>query len=80
MRSLLRSRSMLALPLEPIRWNSAPHPCADCGRVVAPQSGYQLYADEGTMILCPTCYQQRLATDRGGRTHDLTAEVDGGSG
>jgi hypothetical protein len=65
---------------EPIRWNRESHPCADCGRVVAPQSGYQLYADEGTTILCPSCYQQRLATDRGGRTHDLTAEVDGGSG
>ena len=65
---------------EPIRWNSASRPCADCGRTVEPESGYQLYADEGTKILCPSCYQQRLARDRGGSTHDLTAEVDGGSG
>jgi hypothetical protein len=65
---------------ESLRWNSVPQPCADCGRLLAAQSGYQLYAAEGPTILCASCYQQRLTGAQGGRTHDLAAEVDGGSG
>ena len=65
---------------EELQWNSEPAQCADCGRALAPQTGYRFYADEGTRVLCPSCYQDRLSRDDGGRTHDLIAEVDGGSG
>lgn len=65
---------------EELAWNSEPDRCAGCGRIVEPQTGYKLYVDEGPTILCASCYQRRLAADSGGRTHDLTAEVDGGSG
>src|SRR4051812_26177940 len=47
LRSQLSEEMMRMVDTEPIRWNSESHLCADCGRVVAPESGYQLYADEG---------------------------------
>jgi hypothetical protein len=60
------------------RWlNSAPHPCHDCGGLGARQTGYRFYADEGPQVLCAACYQQRLLTAMGGRTHDLAAQVAG---
>jgi len=67
-------------PNDDLRWNSEPDSCDDCGRPLAPQSGYRLYTDKGKKILCPDCYQHRLTMDTGGSTHDLIAEVDGGSG
>lgn len=65
---------------EELAWNADEERCADCGRRVEPQSGYKLYADGDPIILCASCYQRRLTAEAGGQTHDLTAEVDGGSG
>jgi hypothetical protein len=59
------------------RLHSAPHPCHDCGCFVAWQTGYRFYADEGPQVLCASCYQKRLMTATGGRTHDLAAQVVG---
>jgi hypothetical protein len=59
------------------RLNSAPHPCHDCRCLVARQTGYRFYADEGAQVLCAFCYQKRLMTATGGHTHDLAAQVAG---
>jgi hypothetical protein len=63
-----------------LRWNNEPDRCDNCGRPLETDAGYRFYADDGMKVLCPSCYQQRLTADSGGRTHDLIAEVDGGSG
>ena len=65
---------------ESLQWNDGQERCDACGRVIAPRAGYRFYADKGTMMLCPSCYQDRLTKDSGGSTHDMIAEVDGGSG
>ena len=59
------------------QWNSAADLCHDCGSLVARQTGYHFHADEGPQVLCASCYQKRLMTATGGRSHDLDAEVDG---
>jgi recombinational DNA repair protein (RecF pathway) len=65
---------------EALAWNDETDRCADCGTTVEPEQGYKLYAGGEPTILCASCYQRRVAADSGGSTHDLTAEVDGGSG
>ena len=63
-----------------LQGNSEAARCADCGTAVPPHAGHRLYADDGAKVLCASCYQRHMMRDDGGSTHDLTAEVDGGSG
>ncbi len=69
-----------AAPGDDLQGNSEPARCADCGTAVPPHAGHCLYVGDGAKVLCASYYQRHMLRDAGGSTHDLDAEVGGGSG